>query len=91
MYGFVVIENIAGIESKAKIISELSINTRINKRGVAYNIPFFLKKNFSLCNSLVTGIICFIKFKILLLEKSTFSSLLNNIFKPLQNRKKPKI
>ena len=86
-----VIENIAGIESNANIISELSINTKINNKGVAYNNPLILTKNFSSCNSFVTGIKCSIIFKTLLFEKSASSYLFNNIFRPLQNKKKPKI
>ena len=42
-----VIENIAGIESNANMMSELSINTKINNNGVACNTPLILTKNFS--------------------------------------------
>ena len=87
----VVIEKIAGIESIAKIISELSINTKINNNGVACKTPFLRTKKHSPYKSSVTGIIFFIIFNTLLSEKSTASSLLNSIFKPLQNKKNPKI
>ena len=85
------IEKIAGIESIAKIISELSINTKINNNGVACKTPFLRTKKHSPYKSSVTGIIFFIIFNTLLSEKSTASSLLNSIFKPLQNKKNPKI
>lgn len=65
--GSVVIENIAGIESIAKIISESSISINIANNGVAYSMPFFLVKNFSPSNSLETGIILLNNLIILLL------------------------
>ena len=48
-------------------------------------------KNFSSYNLSVTGINFSKNFKILLSEKSFDLSLLNNIFKPLKNKKKPNI
>ena len=53
------IEKIAGIESIAKIISELSINTKINNNGVACKTPFLRTKKHSPYKSSVTGIIFF--------------------------------
>ena len=50
-------EKIAGIESIANIISELSIKIKISINGVAQRCPFILTKNFCPYILFVTGII----------------------------------
>ena len=57
MKGFLVIENIAGKESTAKIISENSINTKAKRSGVALCFLCSITKNLFPCNFEERGII----------------------------------